>query len=220
MALSMQEVSLDVTKVTTGTQFAIMGQGDARGTTILAHIYDDGTTMDLTGWTAVFCMRLPGGMYYVRDQNCTVSGNTITYVVDEDYCCAIPGETDDVYFELHRGATIASTGRFKVEVKRNASSGRAASSYDQDIEERIDAFLTRMESNIREVIAELVGDYMLPVATRTRLGGVKPDGMTISVDVDGTIHSLLDGEEYAMSADDVERLTPFDDMTDADGVRY
>lgn len=220
MPLSMQEITLDITKVTTGTQFVSMGQGDARGTTILAHVYDDGAEMDLTDWTAIFCMRIPGGMYYVRDDNCTVSGNTITYVVNEEYCCVVAGETDIVYFELHRGATIASTSRFKVEIKRSASSGRAASSFDQDVTDKVDEFLERMEGTIREVISEMVSDYTLPIATVTRLGGVKPDGTTISVDNDGTIHSLLDGEEYAMSEGVVIDLTPLEDIADADGVHY
>ena len=34
----------------------------------------------------------------------------------------------------------------------------------------------------------VIGGYVLPVATEDKLGGVKPDGTTIKVDEDGTIH--------------------------------
>lgn len=34
----------------------------------------------------------------------------------------------------------------------------------------------------------IAGEYILPVATEAMLGGVKPDGTTITVDEDGTIH--------------------------------
>lgn len=34
----------------------------------------------------------------------------------------------------------------------------------------------------------IAGEYILPVATKETLGGIKPDGTTITIDVDGTIH--------------------------------
>ena len=34
----------------------------------------------------------------------------------------------------------------------------------------------------------IIGGYVLPVATEETLGGIKPDGMTITIDEDGTIH--------------------------------
>lgn len=37
------------------------------------------------------------------------------------------------------------------------------------------------------------GSYTLPAATTSALGGVKPDGTTITVDEDGTIHSTQEG---------------------------
>lgn len=44
-------------------------------------------------------------------------------------------------------------------------------------------------------------DYELPIATSSVLGGVKPDGTTITVDEDGTIHGASQGLDFdALSA--------------------
>ena len=39
-------------------------------------------------------------------------------------------------------------------------------------------------------------DYELPIATSSVLGGVKPDGITITVDSDGTIHGASQGLDF------------------------
>lgn len=39
-------------------------------------------------------------------------------------------------------------------------------------------------------------DYELPIATSSELGGVKPDGTTITVDEDGTIHGASQGLDF------------------------
>ena len=39
-------------------------------------------------------------------------------------------------------------------------------------------------------------DYELPIATSSLLGGVKPDGITITVDSDGTIHGASQGLDF------------------------
>ena len=39
-------------------------------------------------------------------------------------------------------------------------------------------------------------DYVLPIATSSVLGGVKPDGTTITVDSDGTIHGASQGLDF------------------------
>lgn len=35
-----------------------------------------------------------------------------------------------------------------------------------------------------------IGSYAVPIATETTIGGVKPDGTTITIDADGTIHAV------------------------------
>lgn len=40
-------------------------------------------------------------------------------------------------------------------------------------------------------------DYELPIATSSELGGVKPDGTTITIDGDGTIHGASQGLDFS-----------------------
>ena len=189
--MNTQRLSLDISKVVTGTQYARFGQDDSSGTTLIASVYDNGESFDLSGMTAVFCMKLPGKMFYVRDEQCTVSGNEITYVVNEEYCCAVSGMTDVAYFEIHQGdSIIASTGRFKVDVLASARSGSyIGGSYDPYIQSELERIMAEVEEAVDSAI-EGGMQYVLPVATTKRLGGVKVDGDTITITNDGVISSL------------------------------
>lgn len=135
-----QHISLDISKPSGVSQVVCIGQGDKAGTTIVASIYDNGVAFPLSGKTAKFDMRLPGGAGYVRDSACTVSGNKITYVVDEKYCASVAGITDDAYFEVLQGTSvIASTQRFSVRVLRSVLDGATpAESWDNAIDELIE----------------------------------------------------------------------------------
>lgn len=183
-----QLLSLDINKVVTGTQSVRIGQGDMSGTTIKASIYDNGTAYDLTGKRARFLMRLPGRHGYVLDESCTVNHNVITYVVDEEHCCVVSGMTDEAYFEiLVGGDVVASTARFKVRIHRAAESGGIpAGTYDTRVEE-----LIRQMQHIIDHGGG--GTWSLPIATTTRLGAVKADGTTVTVDADGTLHAAGGG---------------------------
>ena len=134
-----QNISLDVSKSASISQVVRIGQGDKSGTTIVASIYDNGATLSLSGKTARFNMRLPGGAGYVRDTACTVSGNNITYVVNEQYCASVVGITSEVYFEIMQGTSvIASTQRFSIQVLRSVLDGmKPAESWDNAIDELI-----------------------------------------------------------------------------------
>lgn len=118
-----QHISLDVSKAPNVTQVVRIGQGDKGGTTIVASIYDNGIAMSMAGMTAKFCMRTPGNGY-VEDESVTVSGSTLTYVVDEEHCASTAGYTDECYFQILQGTTIiASTSRFAMHVLRSVSDG-------------------------------------------------------------------------------------------------
>ena len=52
---------------------------------------------------------------------------------------------------------------------------------------------TQAEKTKLAGVDEGANDYVLPVATTATLGGVKPDGTTVTVDVDGMIHSAGGG---------------------------
>lgn len=137
--MNVQEVTLDLDKGVGVGQWVRVGQGDKGGTTIVARIFDNGTSIDLDGMTARFCMRLPDGTHYVRDTDCTVSGNTVTYVVDESHCAAVKGMTDEVYFDiLADGEIVYSTSRFSVHVLRGVTDGAVpGETYDSEIEDLI-----------------------------------------------------------------------------------
>ena len=130
-------------------QHVRIGQGDSAGTTIEATIYDNGVAATLTGMSARFCMRLPGGMQYVRDSGCTVSGSNVTYVVDEEHCAAVKGRTDEAYFELlASGSVVYSTNRFTVQVLRGVTDGAVpAESWDS----AVDDLIQRGEEAVEEI---------------------------------------------------------------------
>jgi hypothetical protein len=100
-------------------QVVTIGQGDSKGTTITASIYDNGVAANLSGMSARFCMRLPDDSGYVKDSACTVSGNTISHTLNESRCAAAGGRTDNAYFEIEdRDGWVYSTARFRVVVLR------------------------------------------------------------------------------------------------------
>ena len=135
-----QTIYLDVNKAVSPTQMVRIGQGDVAGTTIRAHIFDNGVAADLTGMTARFEMRLPNTTNYVRDASCTIGGNVITYVVDEAHAASVAGITDVAYFDILDGEdVIYSTERFSIDVLRSAHDGTTpAHSWDTEIDELIE----------------------------------------------------------------------------------
>ena len=132
--MNVQEVTLDLDKEVGVAQWVRVGQGDKSGTTIVATVYDNGTAFAMSGMTAKFLMRTPTNGY-VEDDHVNVSGNTLTYVVDEEHCASAAGVTDECYFQILQGTTvIASTARFSMHVLRAATQGAdPAQSYSDDI---------------------------------------------------------------------------------------
>ena len=117
--MNTRRLSLDLSKAPSHIQMVTIGQGDSRGTTIVASIYDNGMAANLSGMSARFCMRLPDDSGYVRDPACTVSGNTISYTFDEEHCATAGGRTDNAYFEIEdQEGWVYSTSRFRVVVLR------------------------------------------------------------------------------------------------------
>lgn len=122
--MNVQHVTLDLSKERDLSQVVTLGQGDKAGTTIVAHIFDARESVSLTGMTARFEMAIPGKRTYFRSpDNLTVSGNTITYVVDEEHAAATAGRGEG-YFSILSGSTVIySTARFSVVVLPSASDG-------------------------------------------------------------------------------------------------
>lgn len=134
--MNTQCIDLDLNK-RSGNQHIVIAQGDAAGTTIVATIYDGGTKLAETGVTAQFLIELPDGKHYIRD-DATYSNGVITYVCDEAYVASVAGYTDNAYFELHKGAVIASTERFSIKVEPCAYDGLdVGETYDTLIDEAL-----------------------------------------------------------------------------------
>lgn len=136
--MSTQHINLDITKSIFPGQIIRMGQGDSSGTTIVASIYDGGMPLQLDGKSAVFMMRQPDNEHYVRDINCSVSGNTVTYVVNEENVASVRGYTDEAYFDIIDGQTIYSTTRFRVKIERAAHDGAIPA---EDWDNAVDALI-------------------------------------------------------------------------------
>ena len=68
-------------------------------------------------------------------------------------------------------------------------------SHTHDNKAVIDLFTTSDSKLLWNGVA-VGSDYKLPIATSSLLGGVKPDGTTITVDSDGTIHGASQGLDY------------------------
>ena len=137
--MNTQYINLDISKAFVPNRSITIGQGDLGGTTIVATIYDNGSLLSLSGLSAHFFIRLPNSVGYVEDENCTVSGNTITYVVDEEHCAYMAGVTQDAYFALYSGTTrIYSTARFTVKILQSAADGVGiAGSWNNDIQQAV-----------------------------------------------------------------------------------
>lgn len=69
------------------------------------------------------------------------------------------------------------------------------SSHTHDNRAVIDLFSTSDSKLLWNGVA-VGSDYELPIATSSLLGGVKPDGTTITVDSDGTIHGASQGLDF------------------------
>ena len=164
-----QHITLDISKTSSAPHVIRLGQGDRSGTTIVAEIYDNGAAFSLTGKSARFLMRLPSGNNYVRDSGCTVSGNTVRYVVDEEHCCAVAGYTEVAYFEILVGTSvIASTQRFCIEVLRSALDGATTGEvYDTEVEAAIRRAIEAAEA------AEEAAGGTIPLMNSTTRGGAK-----------------------------------------------
>ena len=181
-----QLVTLDLCKDGRKEQYVRIGQGDKSGTTIVATVYNNGVQVALGGLTPRFKMRLPYNAGYVEGA-CTLSGNSIRYVVDEEHCAAVPGTTSVAYFELLQGdSVIASTSRFNVIVLPDASEGvdpakawtNGVTEFLDDATERVDDVVDRAEGAI-EAIGEII-EVAVPVMTPDVRGGAKlGDGLSI-----------------------------------------
>lgn len=181
MGISTQTIAVDLSKQLTRPQVVRLGQGDRRGTTLVADIYDNGVAYNLDGKTARFSMRAPDGASSYSVAASSYSGNKATFSIDETYAASIAGKTDTAYVEILSGSTvICSTSRITVIVLRSASQGLPVSgAYSDALEEAIAAANAAIEA--MGDISELA----VPEMSASVRGGAKL-GTGLAV-VDGTL---------------------------------
>lgn len=202
--MNTQEIALDLSKAPMYAQMVTIGQGDSGGTTVVASVYDNGVAADLTGKTARFCMRLPRNAGYVRDTNCAVEGNEITYTFDEAHCASVAGRTDEAYFEILSGSTVVySTSRFKVMVLRACDSGtEAARVWEPDFEAWTaakDAQVAEMVANAAQAVYDALHQDLPLMASDTRGGAKLGDGLAIDENGALYVETLTVAEVHAIT---------------------
>ena len=220
MALDVQYISLDISKQPTPQQVRL-GQGDANATQLVVSVYDEGIAHNLDSYDVRLAMQLPnsGGEYEVDG---TRSGNVATFDIDETYAASVCGFDGFGYVDILSGDTvICSTSRFQLVVLKNAGEGvDPSTAYNNGIFEAIDRAIAAAEAAEGVVLQDVpimsatirggaqlgtgleITDGVLSVApaTSSTLGGVKPDGTTVTVDADGTLHGSQSYELPTMSA--------------------
>lgn len=151
--MNTQTIDLDVNKCGCGNNYIRIAQGEGGGTTIKALIYDNGSELSLSGYSAYLVARLPDRIHYYRG-SATVSGNTITYVCDESKLASVPGYTDEAYFELKKGSQTVQTERFALDIMRDAREGNTpAKSWDnavEALEKRAETAVTKGEQAVTD----------------------------------------------------------------------
>lgn len=98
---------------------------------------------------------------------------------------ALDTKVDNNYQSVNTSINDISTRVTTLEGKSHTHDNRAV----------IDLFTTSDGKLLWNGVA-VGSDYELPIATSSLLGGVKPDGTTITVDSDGTIHGASQGLDF------------------------
>lgn len=136
--MNINTIELDICKAGTNSACVNVAQGDMRGTTVKAYIYDNGTETDLSGCDVYMVIKLPDRRHYYRG-TCSVDGSTATHVCDESKLCAVPGYTDEAYFEIVKDGAKYSTERFAIDILRSALDGQQpAQNWDDAVQDLID----------------------------------------------------------------------------------
>lgn len=133
--MNTQTLELDLSKDGASPALVRVGQGDERGTTIRALVFDGGAEAALSGFRAYLNVLLPTKHNYYR-ASASVDGNAVSVTVDESKLCSCPGYTDEAYFSFESADACYSTGRFAIEILRSVRDGQQpAQSWDDAIGE-------------------------------------------------------------------------------------
>ena len=152
------ELSLDLDKSVGAKQWITLRQGDKRGTTLQATLYDHGVLVS-GSYTCRVSIRHPNRDTYYRE-TATYSNGVATVTIDETSAASVVGVTEG-YFELLQGSTlIASTESFGVRVLQSATDGATVGPpYDSAIEDAL-AELDEATGRISQMVVDATAEYL------------------------------------------------------------
>lgn len=134
----------------------------------------------------------------------TLSDSVIAYLeqIDtlQDSVAALDTKVDENYISLNTQITnsISSVSSYfggQLSGVASRVTTLEGKSHSHDNQAVIDLFST-IDNKLTWNGTAVGSDYELPIATSSVLGGVKPDGTTITVDSDGTIHGASQGLDF------------------------
>jgi len=152
------ELTLDLDKSVGVKQWITLRQGDKRGTTLRATLYDHGVLVS-GSYTCRVSIRHPNRNTYYRE-TATYNNGVATVTIDETSAASVVGVTEG-YFELLQGSTlIASTESFGVRVLQSATDGATVGPpYDSAIEDAL-AELDAATGRISQMVVDATAEYL------------------------------------------------------------
>lgn len=152
------ELTLDLDKSVGVKQWITLRQGDKRGTTLQATLYDHGVLVS-GSYTCRVSIRHPNRNTYYRE-TATYSNGVATVTIDETSAASVVGVTEG-YFELLQGSTlIASTESFGVRVLQSATDGATVGPpYDSAIQDALDE-LDAATGRISQMVVDATAEYL------------------------------------------------------------
>ena len=159
------EITLDVDK-RPNRESVNLRQGDVNGTTIRATLRDHDAPVEGGEYTGFFCMTLPDRKTYYRT-DATYENGVVEAVVDERIAAAIPGATNNAYFELYDGEELKyTTASFIVRIKSSVMDGAVtAHSYDSRVETIMGEMRAAMEKCVPPTVTveEVSGGHTVTI---------------------------------------------------------
>lgn len=149
--INVVRMPLDLSKPPESEGRVVVRQGESLATTLVVEVSLDGDPIDLSGWEAFACFRLPGGTYV--EDGAIAENSTVTYVMSAA-TCQTPGLSRECCIALRKGGSCVTTGSFSLLVLPDPceGDGGVAQAYVSRVEELMGRF--RDEFNEAEALRE------------------------------------------------------------------
>ena len=158
-----------------------------------------------------------GGASYAAGKGISIVGRTISAEVDlQDLA-----EVEDVAREAYSTASAAS-GAASGRVRSVSGSGAVTASTDEGMNVTVsvrpatgeeDGLMSPSDKEKLDGVESGANRYVLPAATPSSLGGVRPDGTSVTVDDDGTLHAAPTSSPSVLAAHPVGTYLMVDSVT-------